>query len=143
MNLRAMQDTIIIEGLHYSSNKPVQVIVEGGIISQIAETNSGNAECIIAPGLIDNQVNGYAGIDFSGDNLTHKGIEKVTRALWREGVTGYLPTLITNAHENLLRNFSILSSVQENEVVAQSIIGYHLEGPYLSGEPGFIGCHPV
>jgi N-acetylglucosamine-6-phosphate deacetylase len=88
-------------------------------------------------------VNGYIGIDFSSDQLGHDGIEKVTRALWAQGVTSYLPTLITNRHESLLRNFSILSSFPGDSIYADSIIGYHLEGPYISAETGFYGCHPL
>ncbi|MDA0194237.1 MAG: N-acetylglucosamine-6-phosphate deacetylase [Bacteroidetes bacterium] len=132
-----------IEGIHYSTGKPIQLSMQGGMITEIIEIPSCKTENIIAPGLIDNQVNGYLGIDFSGDSLDTEGIEKVTKALWQQGVTSYLPTLITNSHESLKRNFKIFSELTDDSLFTKSIIGYHLEGPYISPEPGFVGCHPM
>jgi len=131
-----------IEGIHYATGMPVQLSMAGGIIAEITEIPFCETELIIAPGLIDNQVNGYLGVDFSGDSLDTEGIARVTEALWQQGVTSYLPTLITNSHENLKRNFKVFSEIKEDSLHSKSIIGYHLEGPYISAEPGFVGCHP-
>jgi N-acetylglucosamine-6-phosphate deacetylase len=137
-----MEERVVIEGLHYSNQVPVRVVARDGLISDIIEIDT-PLKNFIAPGFIDNQVNGYMGVDFSGDDLDHDRIEKITSALWREGVTSYLPTLITNSRENLVKNFRILSTIPTDSYAADSIIGYHLEGPYLSPEPGFFGCHPL
>ena len=84
----------------------------------------------IAPGLIDNQVNGYASISFgfAGGKLTVEGVRKATRALWKEGVTTYLPTLTTNSHEILKTNFAVLAQAVREPDIGRSIPGYHLEG---------------
>lgn len=137
-----MSDKITIEGLHYAKGMPVRLVIANGVISDITEIDSAKRN-FIAPGFIDNQVNGYVGVDFSGDDLNHDDIEKVTHALWRQGVTSYLPTLITNSRENLLRNFSIVSSLPDDSFYEDSIVGYHLEGPFISTETGFFGCHPL
>ena len=63
---------------------------------------------VIAPGLIDNQINGYANVDFSGNNLTIQDVISASKSIWSEGVTSFLPTLITNSQENLIRNFRVL-----------------------------------
>ena len=47
---------------------------------------------IIAPGLVDLQVNGYGGQEFNDLELTVEKVEQVSRALDRDGVTSYLPT---------------------------------------------------
>lgn len=50
----------------------------------------------IAPGLIDLQINGYNGTDFNDDKLTVEKIENVVYELLKDGVTGFLPTLMVD-----------------------------------------------
>ncbi len=140
-----MKDGITIKAIHYETMSPVEIIMEDGLIRSIRilpASESDNELPIAVPGLIDNQVNGYSGIDFSGDQLSVEGIAEATRALWKTGVTSYLPTLITNSPQNLVRNFRILASSLSIPEVALSVPGFHLEGPYLSKLDGFRGCHP-
>jgi N-acetylglucosamine-6-phosphate deacetylase len=136
-----------IEGIHYETGKPVIMEINDGIIADINETGvtkAGTRNLFVAPGLIDNQINGYAGVDFSGKNLSVENIIDSTKAIWKDGVTSFLPTLITNSHENLIRNFRVLNdAINNDEFLRESVPGFHLEGPYLSTEPGFYGCHPV
>ena len=136
-----------IEGLHYITGKPVSLYVIGGMIAEIkniATLPRGSEDLFIAPGLIDNQINGYANIDFSGDGLSVEGIIFATQAILKDGVTTFMPTLITNSRENLIRNFQILDDACcRDELVASCIPGFHLEGPFISPEDGFRGCHPA
>ena len=46
-------------------------------------------------GLIDLQVNGYAGIDFNDAALTAAALDHALAAMLADGVTTCLPTLIT------------------------------------------------
>lgn len=134
----------IIEGIHYMTGFPVRIEIIDGIIGSISEIKEYKDNLYLAPGLIDNQINGYANVDFSGDFLTQEGFIEATNAIRKDGVTSFLPTLITNSHENLLRNFTILSEALKNcQYLGYSVPGFHLEGPYLSSEEGFRGCHPV
>lgn len=135
-----------VTALHYETMLPVQIEVADGRILSITnlESDSTGAKLpIVAPGLIDNQVNGYAGVDFSGENLSVEGIVEATRSLWKTGVTTYLPTLITNSPDNLIRNFRVLVEALTIKDVELCVPGFHLEGPYLSGDDGFRGCHPL
>jgi N-acetylglucosamine-6-phosphate deacetylase len=136
-----------IEGIHYATGKPVRIEVSEGIIreiSEISELKEENNVWYIAPGLIDNQINGYANVDFSGNNLVLADVTLAARAIWKEGVTTFLPTLISNSHENLLRNFMTLKeALMKDELLRLSIPGFHLEGPYISPEDGYRGCHPL
>jgi N-acetylglucosamine-6-phosphate deacetylase len=136
-----------IEGIHYVTGKPVRIEVSEGIIreiSEISELKEENNVWYIAPGLIDNQINGYANVDFSGNNLVLADVTLAARAIWKEGVTTFLPTLISNSHENLLRNFRILNeALKDEELLSLSVPGFHLEGPYISPEDGYRGCHPL
>ncbi len=137
-----------IEGLLYLDKKPVSVeIQDGKIVSvqQIDQLSDENHPVYIAPGLIDNQVNGFAGVSFcfGGGELNREGILKATRELWKKGVTSYFPTLTTNSREVLLRNFAVLASSKNDAALHGSIAGYHLEGPYISPEDGYRGAHPL
>jgi N-acetylglucosamine-6-phosphate deacetylase len=143
-----MKNENMVEGLLYIDNSPVSIeIADGKIkkINKIKELPVESRNIFVAPGLIDNQVNGFAGVSFSfsGVELTSEGIEKATRALWEAGVTTYLPTLTTNSHELLIKNFKILAEAIGNPGLHGSIAGFHLEGPYISPEDGYRGAHPV
>ena len=137
-----------VEGLLYTDQSPVSIeITDGRIkkINKIKALTGENKNIYIAPGLIDAQVNGYAGVSFSfsGGALTMEGIQKATRALWEAGVTTYLPTLTTNSQDTLLKNFALLAQAKENPDLLGSIPGFHLEGPYISSEDGYRGAHPA
>jgi len=135
-----------IEGIHYSTNKPVRIEITDEFISDICDIpflQNQIKSLYISPGLIDNQINGYAGIDFSGRNLKENDLLTAAKAIWSEGVTTFIPTLITNSHESIVKNLTILDrACRDNEQLNNSIPGFHLEGPYLSPVEGYRGCHP-
>lgn len=128
------------------------IVVKDGIIESISEGNqdvTGATKIdakgkFIAPGLVDNQVNGFAGVSFSlgWSELTEEGIEIATRELWKYGVTTYLPTLTTNSQEIMVKNLRILAKSVNNNVLYGSIPGFHLEGPYINPKDGYRGAHP-
>lgn len=96
----------------------------------------------IGPGLIDLQINGINGIDFNDTSLTVEDLTDATQYLLSQGVTGYLPTLITNSDENILKILSTISAAcEENPLVDSCILGIHLEGPFLSDVDGARGAH--
>jgi N-acetylglucosamine-6-phosphate deacetylase len=137
-----------VTGIHYKTLKPVSVSYRNGIIKDVRELRTlpaGSDSVYISPGLIDNQVNGFAGVSFTfgGSNLTPGGLLKATRELWKAGVTTYLPTLTTNDTAVLLHNFRILAASVNDSSLQGSIPGYHLEGPFISPENGFRGAHPL
>lgn len=136
-----------VEGLLYLTKKPVSVEIEDGMIVRIREVKrlSDPHPVFIAPGLIDNQVNGFAGVSFcfAGGELTREGIFKATQELWKKGVTTYLPTLTTNTKEVLKHNLDLLSDSKNDSALLGSIAGFHLEGPYISPIDGYRGAHPL
>jgi N-acetylglucosamine-6-phosphate deacetylase len=137
------QDTLVIEGNLYLDSQPVSIKIIDGKLKSIhhKESGSGSQDVYIAPGLIDVQINGYMGVDFSSPDLTINDIRKATRELWKEGVTTFFPTLITNEHNALKKNFAILAQALDDPEIGASIPGFHLEGPYISPVQGFRGAH--
>jgi N-acetylglucosamine-6-phosphate deacetylase len=140
-----MNDYLQIQALNYETGKPVRLEIRNGLISTINEIPEPEQmpSLYIAPGLIDNQINGYKGIDFSDTGLTTEKMRMAVEAISRDGVTSFLPTVITGSHENLLKCFRNLAEAMKVEDVRYSVSGFHLEGPYISPEEGFYGCHPA
>ena len=135
----------VVEGLSYKNEKPVSIEIVDGYISKIVEKerldDSEYDDVFVAPGLVDNQVNGYNSIGFSSSDLTVEGVRSITQAMWQHGVTTYLPTVITGPRERLVESFSILAEATKDPEIGASIPGFHLEGPYISPESGYRGAH--
>jgi len=94
-------------------------------------------------GLIDLQVNGYAGVDFNHANLDAIAFEHALAAMLHAGVTTCLPTLITATEEELAaRLLALDEAAAKSELAAAMVPGFHLEGPFLNPGTGYAGCHP-
>ena len=94
-------------------------------------------------GLVDLQVNGFAGVDFNSAALTPEAFDKACAAMFATGVTTFLPTLITAAEEDLIGRFRALdAAVAQSRHGNMMVPGYHLEGPFLNPADGYAGCHP-
>lgn len=95
-------------------------------------------------GLIDLQVNGYAGVDFNDAGLTADAMDHALRAMLEAGVTTCLPTLITAPEAALAARFAALdAAVAASRLGPLMVPGYHLEGPFLNPAEGYAGCHPA
>ncbi len=100
-------------------------------------------DSFITPGLVDIQVNGFAGIDFNHLSLTPEKFDIALQALLESGVTKVFPTLISAPLDILSRRLCNLDKVVcESKLGRLMVEGYHLEGPFLSPVDGFCGCHP-
>jgi len=139
------KEAAYLEGLLYLDGEPVRIEIKDGKISRIKHlaASADIPEVYLAPGLIDIQINGYMGVDFSDQELTPDQMHKATAALWKEGVTSYLPTVITRDQKRLARSFALLAESRKDEILSLSIPGFHLEGPYISPVKGYRGAHPV
>ncbi|KOS45532.1 hypothetical protein ACN38_g3531 [Penicillium nordicum] len=100
---------------------------------------------IIAPGMIDVQLNGAHGFDFSVPCETKEkydeGLRMVNCGLARTGVTSYLPTLVSSTPEvywKVLPSLGPTAATHTPQDGAESL-GAHAEGPFIS--PGRNGIH--
>ena len=86
---------------------------------------------ILAPGLIDIQVNGGGGVMFN-DAPTLETIRSIGAAHRQFGTTGFLPTLIsTDADTMRLAIEAVRQAISER---VPGVLGIHLEGPYLNAD---------
>ncbi len=94
-------------------------------------------------GLVDLQVNGFAGVDFNDAALTADALDHALHAMLRGGVTTCLPTVITAGLADMAARLAALDqAVATSRLGPLMVPGYHLEGPFLNPAPGFAGCHP-
>lgn len=92
---------------------------------------------------LDLQVNGYAGTDFNGDNLTAESLHHACVALREDGCDAILATFITDEIATLERRMSKLVELREKDLLAKEVIaGIHIEGPFTNPEKGYVGAHP-
>ncbi len=87
---------------------------------------------IIAPGFIDLQLNGCGGA-LLNDAISPETLRTMHQTNLRSGCTSFLPTLITTTEQDMRTTMQMVEKFRETEGGA-SIIGLHLEGPYISKE---------
>jgi len=103
-----------------------------------------NEDIRIAPGFIDLQVNGFAGIDFNRQNFSGDDLVGVCLEILKTGVTVFCPTLITADYSRLAGNITqIREACKEHPLVRSMVLGIHLEGPYINPTDGPRGAHPA
>ncbi len=92
--------------------------------------------------LLDIQVNGFAGVDFQQPSLSAAELRRAVDVLAAHQTRRFFATLITDAVAALCAKLENLERLRAADpAVAESLCGYHLEGPWLSPQPGFRGAH--
>lgn len=111
------------------------VEVESGMVSAIG-LESGEPGMVAVPGFVDVHFHGYSGIEFA--NATDSQHADLAREITATGVTAYQPTLWTMPIEEME---SALSRHPGTVPGGARVLGFHLEGPFLS--PDRPGAHRV
>jgi N-acetylglucosamine-6-phosphate deacetylase len=95
------------------------------------------------PALFDLQVNGFAGVDFQQADLSAADLRRAVDGLRAHETHRILLTLITDDLDALCGKFARIEAHRRADpVVAETVCGYHLEGPWMSPVAGFCGAHP-
>ncbi len=117
------------------------VAIEDGLVVAVGLAGSGSG--IAAPGFVDLQVNGYAGVDVASASV--EDLESMAAALARDGVLAYQPTLISGDPDLTAAAVARATDVERRALTSPglgaAILGAHLEGPFLA--PSRAGTHPV
>lgn len=83
----------------------------------------------IVPGFIDIHTHGAYGFDTN--DAKEDGLRYWMKNIVKEGVTGILPTTITQSEEVLTAAVKNVAKVVEDGYEGAEILGIHFEGPYL------------
>lgn len=129
---RVFTGTEILEG--------ATVRIRDGVIGEITSGIAADAEVLdglLAPGLVDIQVNGGGGVLFN-DTLTIDALRTMSAAHARLGTTGIMATLISDERGKAAAALDAVEQALREGV--PGLIGLHLEGPWLSAPRR--GVHP-
>ena len=91
--------------------------------------------------LVDLQVNGAFGVDFSSADVTLGEVRDCCLALLDAGTAAFLPTLVSSAEDTYQRNVPLLARVLADERLRGRLLGIHLEGPFLAPDERVLGAH--
>jgi N-acetylglucosamine-6-phosphate deacetylase len=97
----------------------------------------------IAPGFIDLQVNGFAGVDYCSPHSPIEEIGRSIREQFATGVTRLYPTVITGGGEEMAGAMANLAKAKRTLPEGDAMEAFHMEGPYISPEDGPRGAHPL
>jgi N-acetylglucosamine-6-phosphate deacetylase len=132
-----------ITARRYDTSRTVTLRLEQGRIARIEPCGDGNHLPLVAPGLVDLQINGYGGVEFNDPALTVEKVRQVALSQDRFGVTAFLATCTTDSQDVLAGSFATIArAIRELPEVAARIPGIHCEGPFISPEDGPRGAHP-
>ncbi|MGA3203930.1 MAG: amidohydrolase family protein [Bryobacteraceae bacterium] len=96
----------------------------------------------VAPGFIDIQINGFAGVDYNAPDARQEEIARSLRVMFSTGVTRCFPTVITGDPEKMLGALRNLAAARETLEEGPAMEAFHVEGPHISPEDGPRGAHP-
>jgi N-acetylglucosamine-6-phosphate deacetylase len=109
-------------------------------IRSVRSDETAPRDVFLAPGFVDLQVNGFAGVDF---NNAESRVEDAIDAMLATGVTRCLPTVITGPPDKILASLRNLRRAQKTLPRGHVIAGFHVEGPHIDAADGPRGAHPV
>jgi N-acetylglucosamine-6-phosphate deacetylase len=107
------------------------VAVNDGVVEGLGLSGPGSG--IAAPGFIDLQVNGFAGVDLM--DTDRDGYARAGEALLATGTTAFQPTFVTESEAALTEALRTMPL----DGIGARVLGAHLEGPFLS--PKRSGVH--
>jgi N-acetylglucosamine-6-phosphate deacetylase len=109
---------------------------------QSVDSAAAPEEIYLAPGWIDLQVNGFAGVDYNEPRTSHEEIARSIQVLFSTGVTRFYPTVITGSPDGMAGALRNLARARETLSDGEAMEAFHVEGPFISAEDGPRGAHP-
>ena len=120
----------------------LRVSVRDGIVVGVERIAPEPGMAWLAPGLVDLQINGFGGLDLNDGALDAATVSALCRKLAAEGITRFLPTIITAFEPEILAAVTAIArAVADDPLTARMVAGIHVEGPFVSPEDGPRGAH--
>ena len=131
------------KGLNVLDSKSYSIVVEDGIITSLKECHDAPKGSFFCPGgLIDTQVNGCLGYNYTGEDLSVDQVRQICMELARHGTLQHFATIITSPKERILKSIdTLVRAIEEDDFVRRSITGIHIEGNFISRLDGPRGAH--
>ena len=135
-----------ITGNSIVDNIPLEILLMERSVQSVKSNRqiSVKSDSFVSTALVDIQVNGFVGYDLSDPTVSETDVCEMVRELWRVGTGLLCPTIVTNSFDNISNSLrSVVKACESEQKVADSILGIHLEGPYISEVDGPRGAHPL
>lgn len=131
-------------GIDAVSGAHVEVTASGPVLQSVEEqiTPLSADAPHLAPGFVDLQVNGYAGVDYCLPGATTEEIGRSLEAQFATGVTRIFPTVITGPRDGMIEALRMLARARRELPYGQALEAFHVEGPHISPDDGPRGAHP-
>ena len=130
-----------VHGFHPGTGETLAISTSGGRISAV-EATAGAAEPFVSPGWVDLQVNGFAGVDYNDPNTLADDIARSIEVQRSTGVARFYPTVITGSGEDMRGSLRNLAMARRTVSNGSAMLGFHVEGPWISPDDGPRGAHP-
>lgn len=132
----ALTGGLVFDGDNFLPGHAVEV--RGGRIASLRREELVDASvqrvsvegAVIAPGFADLQLNGCGGVMFN-DSISLATLDRMHAANLRSGCTSFLPTLVSTSDEDMRAAMALVLDYRRERGSA-SVLGLHLEGPYIS-----------
>jgi len=114
--------------------------ISGGKLVSLSRAENAAADLWLTRGLVDIQVNGYAGVQLTAEGNTAGALARCEEALAGQGVARWCPTVTTNDPQVIRASLgSIARAIEDGALKRVHCI--HMEANFLSGEDGYRGAH--
>ena len=125
-----LKDRILEDGALLFSNV-IEGIVPADNIPADAEVIDAKGG-FVSPGLIDMHIHGYLGKDVCDGE--EESIRTISKGLLANGVTGYLPTTMTEDMKTIRKALEVCRDLkaESRDWDGSEILGCHAEGPFIS-----------
>jgi len=128
-------------GIDVETGRPVAILF-GETLERVDPGSDQTGGLYVAPGFIDLQVNGFAGVDYNNPATPHDEIARSIQSMFATGVTRFYPTVITGDPGDMVAALRNLSRAKDKLPEGAAIDGFHVEGPHICAEDGPRGAHP-
>ncbi len=118
----------ICDGVLLYTDKIEGIVSEVPTDAEVIDAQGG----YVSPGLIDIHIHGYLGKDVCDGE--EESIRTISKGLLANGVTGYLPTTMTEDMSVIRKALEVCRSLREEskDWDGSTILGCHAEGPFIS-----------
>jgi len=118
-----------INGWVRCENGKITTIGEGRPPESTATIIDANGQHLL-PGFIDTHVHGAVNHDTM--DADRDGLIAMADFFASRGVTAFTPTTLTSTHDKIMAALETVKTLINTEIDGASIVGVHLEGPYLN-----------
>ena len=140
--MTALRASVVVTPEGLLQNGEVEIGHDGQIVAvRPAPAGANVPDRILVPGFVDLQVNGMAEID-CGSAKTDDEWTRLDDLMLATGVTSWCPTLVTAPLDAMAARVGRVAGAMGRPLGDRprpTILGAHLEGPFLGGAPG---AHP-